>query len=151
MYEFNYTVGKNISNFSPLPAGTYIGAIIASQIKISQTGNRYLNLTFEIQENEDQTRRLFECFNLWHTNPIVVEIAEKKCNQLCHALGYAEETKIINLDVLHYKSIRIHIGIDKKDQDRNIIYGFGKIKENPKNINTESQDEVKEFNDEIPF
>jgi len=66
-----------------LPDGDYTATIVGADAKVSQKGDTYLQLQFDLGQS-----RLWANFNLWHsTSAKAVEIAKQELNNLGAALG----------------------------------------------------------------
>ena len=99
-------------DFSPLPEGKYLAAIIASDVKANKAGTgRYLQLTFEILEGSYQGRRLWQRLNLEHPNPKAVELAQADLAQICRAVGVIT---VRDSDELHNLPLVIHVKCRKR-------------------------------------
>jgi len=74
--------------FDPFPAGTYLVAITASEMKRTKadTGN-FLELKFQVLEGEYKGRNLWTRLNLENTHPKTVQIARAELSAICRAVG----------------------------------------------------------------
>ena len=76
------------SSFDPIPAGKYLAAIVASELRPTKSGSgHYLELTFEIAEGQHKGRRLWARLNLDNPNPQAVQIARGELSAICRAVG----------------------------------------------------------------
>lgn len=75
--------------FSPIPAGDYVAAIVSSDRVESKgrPGNYYVKLQVEILEGKYKGRKLFENLNLWNSNETAVKIAKTTLGQIMDATG----------------------------------------------------------------
>lgn len=75
-------------DFAPIPAGTYLAIISASEMKQTKAGTgSYLQLTFQIIEGEYKGRNLWTRLNLDNPNQTAVRIARRQLSEICHAVG----------------------------------------------------------------
>lgn len=86
-------------SFSPLPAGDYLVAAEASDIKetAAKTG-KMLTFTFTVLEGQYKGRKVFERLNIINPNPQAVEIAQSQLSALCRAAGVV---KLLDSAQLH--------------------------------------------------
>lgn len=71
-----------------LPEGTYLAAIVESQMKITKKkdGQR-LELTFEVLDGTHKGRRVWANLNLDNPSETSVEIAKRDLSAICRAVG----------------------------------------------------------------
>jgi hypothetical protein len=75
-------------DFTPLPAGEYLVAIIESEMKDTKSGNgRYLELKMQVLDGEHKGRFVFDRLNLVNPNEQAVDIARKTLSAICHAVN----------------------------------------------------------------
>lgn len=97
------------NDFTPMPAGKYIGAIIASEIKTTNAGDgRYLSLTIEIIDGEHAGRRVWDILNLWNPSEKAVEIASRTLGSIYRSLGLP---KVTDSSELHGQPLGLEMGI----------------------------------------
>lgn len=123
MVEINFDV-QDVTNpdFSPLPAGNYIGEILAADVTKTKKGDDMLKL--QIQVNG---RRVWDHLNLWNSNPKAVAIAEERLSSIGAALGMR---KIEDTDHILAKSLTVKIGIQEGGQ-YNEVLGYSAATDSP--------------------
>ena len=85
---FNATEVEPTTSFEAIPAGKYLAAITASEMKPTKAGNgTYLQLAFTILEGEHKNRILWARLNLNNPNATAVKIARSELSAICHAVG----------------------------------------------------------------
>jgi len=72
----------------PIPAGKYVAAITASEMKPTKNGaGQYLELEYQVLDGEHKNRKLWSRHNLQHSNAQTVQIARGELSAICRALG----------------------------------------------------------------
>jgi hypothetical protein len=108
--------------YGPLPAGEYEMMITRSTTKATKSGNgSYLELEMQVISGEYSGRRHWERLNLDNPNHQAVKIAQESLAKLCMALGLDE---VEDSEELHDMPFLAEVGIDKKDDTRNVIWGY---------------------------
>ena len=117
------------SNFGPLPAGEYEMMIVKSDTKATKAGTgHYLETEMHVISGEHSGRRHWERFNLDNPNQQAVKIAQESLARLCAALGLEE---VNDSEELHDRPFIAEVAIDKKDDTRNVIWGYKAVMEAP--------------------
>ena len=115
------------STFEPIPAGKYLAAITASEMKPTKSGvGNYLELTFQVLEGEFKGRNLWARLNLDNPNPTAVQIARGELSALCRAVGVMAPNDSAEL---HNLPLVITVKQKKRednDEITNEIKGFSK-------------------------
>ena len=76
------------ADFEPIPAGKYLAAITASQMKSTKNGNgSYLELEFAVLEGNCKGRKLWARLNLNNSNTTTVKIARSELSAICRSIG----------------------------------------------------------------
>lgn len=121
----NIQIEDRGNSFGPLPAGEYEMMIVKSETKPTKalTGH-YLELEMHVIAGEHSGRRHWERLNLDNPNQQAVKIAEESLAKLCIAIG-ADDVE--DSEQLHDQPFVAEIGIDKKDDQRNVIWGYKAI------------------------
>lgn len=115
-------IEERSSNFGPLPAGDYEMMIVKSDTKATKAGTgHYLECEMHILSGEHSGRRHWERFNLDNPNAQAVKIAQESLARLCAAIGVDE---VDDSEQLHDQPFIAEIGIDKKDDTRNVIWNY---------------------------
>ncbi len=88
LLNFDASTIQPAESFDPIPAGTYLGSIIDTEMRETKAGNgSYLNMQIEILDGPYKGRRVFDRLNLNNPNPKAVEIAQRTLSAICHASG----------------------------------------------------------------
>lgn len=118
----NVTIEERSSSFGPLPAGDYEMMIVKSETKATKAGTgHYLECEMHVLSGEHSGRRHWERFNLDNPNQQAVKIAQESLAKLCNAIGVDE---VNDSEDLHDQPFVAEVGIDKKDDTRNVIWGY---------------------------
>ncbi len=111
------------SDYDLLPVGVYTATITSAEQKATKSGTgHYLNMAFTISGPTHQGRVVFDIFNLWNSNTVAVEIAEKTFADMLKSAGLPSITETGPLIGCMVK-IKIGIQPDKSGQyeDKNRI------------------------------
>lgn len=115
-------IEERSNNYAPLPAGEYEMMIVKSEHRATKKNDgHYLELEMHVISGEHSGRRLWERLNLDNPNHKTVKIAEESLAKLCMALGIDDLT---DSEQLHDQPFIAEVGIDKKDDQRNVIWGY---------------------------
>ena len=72
----------------PVPAGKYVAAVTASEMKPTKNGaGQYLELEYQILDGEHKGRKLWSRHTLQHTSAQTVQIARGELSAVCRAIG----------------------------------------------------------------
>lgn len=114
--------------FRPLPAGRYKAVIISSERRRSKSGKGdHLAIEFHVTEGEYKNRTVRAWLNLWHTNPVTVEIAKSTLAAICHAVGVQSPGRT---EVLHNRPLMIEIGFKKHSETgelENVVTRYSQV------------------------
>lgn len=84
--------------FDPIPAGSYMAIITASEMKATKSNDgNYLELTFEIVAGEYKGRNLWDRLNIDNPNEKAVKIARGQLSAVCRAVGVMQPKDSIEL------------------------------------------------------
>ena len=87
LIHFNANNVQPTSSFDPIPAGKYLAIITDSEMRTTKAGTgEYLELTFQILEDEHKGRLVWSRLNLQNPNPLAVEIAQGELSAICRAV-----------------------------------------------------------------
>ena len=76
------------SGKDPIPAGKYVTAISASEMKPTKNGTgQYLELEYQVLEGEHKGRKVWSRHNLQHPNTQTVQIARGELSAICRSVG----------------------------------------------------------------
>jgi hypothetical protein len=120
MVELNFEVNADAvtdRTFGPIPPGEYAGEIVAADVKTSAAGHQYLSVQVQIEGKGS----VWDNLNLWHPSSSAVEVATRKLTQIGLAIGVP---KIHDTDELLAKRVRVRVGLQKKDPERNDILDY---------------------------
>ena len=91
-------------DFEAVPAGKYLAAITASDMKPNKAGTgHYMQLTFEILDGPYKKRLLWARLNLDNPNAQAVQIARAELSAICRAVGVlapSDSTELHNLPLV---------------------------------------------------
>ena len=77
-----------MDSFEPIPAGKYLCAIVASEMKPTKSGNgSYLEIQFQVLDGEYKGRFVWDRLNLDNPNKLAVKIARAQLASICKAVG----------------------------------------------------------------
>jgi hypothetical protein len=118
-------IEERSNSFAPLPAGEYEMLIVKSETKPTKANNgHYLELEMHVISGQHSGRRHWERLNLDNPNAQAVKIAQESLAKLCMAIGIDD---VEDSEALHDQPFVAEIGIDKKDDTRNVIWGYQAI------------------------
>jgi len=119
-------VDPNVA-FEPVPAGKYVAAIVASEMKPTKSGvGNYLELSFQVIEGQYKGRVLWARLNLDNPNPTTVKIARGELSAICRAVGVMTPR---DSQDLHNLPMQINVRVKKRDDTgelTNEIKGYAK-------------------------
>ena len=102
--------------YEPLPAGKYLVAITASEMKATKKGDSsYLQLEFTVLEGECKGRKIWNRLCINHPNAIAQKIARGNLSAICRAVGVMQPN---DSAALHNLPVVITVGC-KKRKDTN--------------------------------
>jgi len=124
-------VAPAVSVSDCVPAGEYVAMITESSMAVTKSGGEMLKLTVTILEGQHQNRKVWANLNLIHSNPTVVEIAQRELSAICHAVG------VLNLNdsaQLHGKPLVIKTAVktDPQYADRAEVKAWKAVSPLPK-------------------
>lgn len=106
---------STLDSFSPLPPGEYRVGIMNSELKGTRSGGNMLSFTYEVMDGDFQGRKVWDRLNLWHSNPVTVEIAMRQLKSIATASGYPNPNYIPDSSELHGREMRVKLAIRKDD------------------------------------
>jgi hypothetical protein len=99
--------------------------IVKSETKPTKANNgHYLELEMHVISGQHSGRRHWERLNLDNPNAQAVKIAQESLAKLCMAIGIDD---VEDSEALHDQAFVAEVGIDKKDDTRNVIWGYQSI------------------------
>lgn len=84
---FDASTVEPSSDFAPIPKGDYPVCVVASEMKTSKAGDKYLALTAQVLRGEFQNRRIFVNLNLFSSNETAKQMSKALLSSLCRAVG----------------------------------------------------------------
>ena len=123
---FNANEVEDMNDNSPLPKGEYYVEVEKAETKQTANGQGVgLNTTFNVlgavADNSQSGRKLFNWFNLQHSNETAEKIGRAEFAALCRAVG---KPTVTDSDELLGVPIIVKVDIDKKDAERNVIKAY---------------------------
>ena len=115
--NFEMLEPETSSRFEPLPEGWYSASILETEERLSKTGNKYLNVTFEITSADHAGRRVWERYNVYYPDEIKAQRARQECHKLSTALGFA------NVPPFSEEMLDLHLDIRLKIKEGKDGYG----------------------------
>jgi len=113
--------------FDPLPAGKYLAAITATEMKPTKAGDgSYLQIEFTILEGEHKDRKVWDRLCLNHPNAQTVKIARGNLSALCRAVGVMQPKDSVEL---HNLPLVITVKVKKREDTgelTNEVKGYAK-------------------------
>jgi hypothetical protein len=96
--NFNASEVEPNTPFDPLPAGKYLVAITASEMKPTKTGDgSYLQLELTVLDGEFRGRKVWDRLCINHPNATTVKIARGNLSALCRAVGVMQPRDSVEL------------------------------------------------------
>lgn len=119
-------VDPNVA-FEPIPAGDYVAAVVASEMKPTKNGaGEYLQLEMEVLEGPHKGRKVWDRLMLKHTNSQTVAIARSTLSALCRAIGVMQPKDSLEL---HNLPVLVKVACKKRDDTgeiTNVVKGYKK-------------------------
>ena len=110
--NFNANEVEPSVGFDPVPAGKYIAALTASEMKSTKKADgSYLELEFTIIEGDCQGRKVWDRLCLNHPNSQTVKIARGNLSALCRAIGVMQPKDSVEL---HNLPLQITVKLKKR-------------------------------------
>ena len=107
-------------DFGALPDGKYLVHIVETEERMSNSGNKYLNLQLQVLEGDYKNRYLFDIINLWHPKENVRDIANQTMASSCRATNILKPS---TSEELHHKPLIAVVSCENDEQygDQNRI------------------------------
>jgi len=117
--DFDARTVEPQKSFEPLPAGNYLAAISASEMKTTKTGDgAYLELTFSVIDGPCKGRKIWARLNLRNPNPQAVQIAKSELSAICHAVGVMTPRDSVEL---HNLPLIVTVKCKKREDNGDIV------------------------------
>ena len=119
--NFNANEVEPTTTFEPLPAGKYLVAITASEMKATKKGDgSYLELEFTVVDGDCKGRKVWDRLCINHPNDLTQKIARGNLSAICRAVGVMQPRDSVELH-------NIPLQITVKCKKREDIAGGGEI------------------------
>ena len=116
---FNANDVEPTTSFDPLPAGKYLVAVTASEMKPTKAGDgSYLQLEFTVLEGEYKDRKLWDRLCLNHPNTQTVKIARGNLSAVCRAVGVMQPKDSVEL---HNLPLVINVKVKKREDTGELV------------------------------
>ena len=110
---FNANDVEPTTSPDPLPAGKYVAAITASEMKPTKAGDAsYLQLEFTVVEGDCQNRKVWDRLCINHPNNLTQRIAQGNLSAICRAVGVMQPKDSVEL---HNIPLVITVKCKKRD------------------------------------
>ena len=111
--NFNANEVEPTVAFEPLPAGKYLVAITASEMKATKKGDSsYLQLEFTVLDGQCKGRKVWDRLCINHPKAIAQKIARGNLSAICRAVGVMQPRDSVEL---HNLPIVITVGCKKRE------------------------------------
>jgi hypothetical protein len=96
--NFNaHEVEPNVA-FDPLPAGKYLAAVTATEMRPTKDGTgSYLSIELTVMDGPYKDRKVWDRLCLNHSNPETVKLARGSLSALCRATGVMQPRDSVEL------------------------------------------------------
>lgn len=131
-YDFGVDLGTvpEDQGFDLIPKGDYPMQCVGVELANSKAGNTIIKAQYQILGGEYDNRRIFETFNIGHSNPKVIEIAQRQIKSWVMACGHTGNERLTmallkSMEGMEFLG-RVKVEVDKTGQyrDSNRIGGF---------------------------
>ncbi len=96
--NFNANDVEPTAPFEPLPAGKYLAAITASEMKPTKKGDgSYLQLEFAVLDGNCKGRKVWDRLCINHPNDLTQKIARGNLSAICRAIGVMQPGDSVEL------------------------------------------------------
>jgi hypothetical protein len=113
--NFDATQVEPSTGKDPIPAGKYVAAIVASEMKPTKNGaGQYLECEYQVLEGEHKGRKVWSRHNLQHPNAQTVQIARGELSAICRAVGIMTPKDSAEL---HNLPLTITVKLKKRDDN----------------------------------
>ena len=99
----------------PVPAGKYVAAITASEMKPTKNGaGQYLECEYQIIDGDHKGRKLWSRHTLQHPSAQTVQIARGELSAICRAIGIMQPKDSAEL---HNLPMTVTVKLKKRDDN----------------------------------
>jgi len=115
---FNANEVEPTTSFEPLPAGKYVAAITASEMKATKKGDgSYLQLEFTVLDGDCRGRKVWDRLCINHPNDLTQKIARGNLSAICRAVDVLQPGDSADL---HNIPLLITVQCKKRDDNGEI-------------------------------
>ncbi|MCD4823676.1 MAG: DUF669 domain-containing protein [Phycisphaerae bacterium] len=115
---FNANEVEPTTAFEPLPAGKYIAALTASEMKPTKKADgSYLELVFTVLEGDCQGRKVWDRLCINHPKDLTQKIARGSLSAICRAVGVLQPGDSVEL---HNLPLEINVKCKKRKDNGDI-------------------------------
>ncbi len=130
--NFDATQVEPSTGKDPIPAGKYVAAITASEMKPTKNGaGQYLECEYQILDGDHKGRKLWSRHTLQHPSAQTVQIARGELSAICRAVGIMtpkDSAELHNLPLLI--TVKCKRRADS-DELTNEVKGYAKAEAEP--------------------
>lgn len=123
-FNFDATQFETQDSYQPIPVGQYLVMVDEANFKETQGGaGQMIALRLKIVAGEYAGRFLFENYNIRHSNPQTVQIAQKQLASLAFCIGVYQFN---DPKMLIGKPFQVKVAIRKDDKygEQNVVRGY---------------------------
>lgn len=115
---FNANEVEPTTSFEPLPAGRYVAAITASEMKATKKGDgSYLQFEYTVLEGDCKGRKVWDRLCINHPNDLTQKIARGNLSAICRSVGVLQPR---DSSELHNIPMLITVKCKKRDDNGDI-------------------------------
>jgi hypothetical protein len=149
---FNEAANEDMNDFSPLPAGDYVGQVIESDVVEPRNGGEMIKLRIKIIAGKYKGRVIFANHLTRHASAQAMEMGWKAWGTLCRAVGLNPKN-VNDTEKVHGKPFKVTLTVSKsKDErygDSNNVQMYKPVSESTevkpsKTAETDDSDDVQE-------
>ena len=115
--DIDLSTVEEAAGFDPIPPGEYPMQCVGVEMAVSKAGNKMLKAQFQVLGGQYDNRRIFEQYNIGHTNPTVVQIAQRDIKSWVMACGYTGNERL-TMAMLQALEGHEFVGMVKIDKDK---------------------------------
>ena len=116
---FNANEVEPNAPFEPLPAGKYIAAVVASEVKPTKKGDgSYLQLEFEVLEGDCKGRKIWDRLCINHPNDMTQKIARGNLSAICRAVGVMQPRDSVEL---HNLPVELTVKVKRRTDTQDLV------------------------------
>lgn len=121
--NFDATQVEPSTGRDPIPAGKYVAAITASEMKPTKNGTgSYLELEYQVLDGEHKGRKLWSRHTLQHPSAQTVQIARGELSAVCRAIGIMTPKDSAEL---HNLPLTVTVKVKKREDNGELTNEIG--------------------------